>query len=237
MNKVIPFQYGDRSVRTIVIDGEPHFVARDVCDVLGINKHRDAVSRLDDDERESVTVDTLGGRQSMAAVNESGLYSLVLRSQKPEARMFKRWITHEVLPSIRKHGRYQQPESGFYIPDSYAAALRLAADQQEQLEAQRPAVEFFKAVADSTDAISIGDAAKTLNMGIGRNKMFALLRQHGVLMSNNLPYQKYIDLGWFRVIEQAWTDKKGKTHPSFKPVVYQRGLDGIRRLLQKELVR
>lgn len=98
-------------VRSIVINGEPLFVAKDVCDVLEINKYRDAVARLDEDEKGSpVVVDTLGGKQSMATVNESGLYNLIFQSRKPKARAFRKWVTSEVLPNIRKHGFYMTPE-------------------------------------------------------------------------------------------------------------------------------
>ncbi len=96
-------------IRTLLKGDEPWFVAADVCAALDIEKHRDAVSRLDDDERGSVVVDTLGGPQESAAVSESGLYTLILRSRKPQARAFRRWVTHEVLPALRREGRYQIP--------------------------------------------------------------------------------------------------------------------------------
>ncbi|WP_081387878.1 Bro-N domain-containing protein [Paenibacillus sp. FSL H8-0175] len=93
------FSYGDRNVRTVMINNEPWFVAKDVCDILEISKYRDAVSRLDNDERGSVLMDTLGGNQQLSAINESGLYSLIMASRKPEAKSFRKWITHEVIPS------------------------------------------------------------------------------------------------------------------------------------------
>lgn len=98
-------------IRSMMVKNEPLFVAKDVCDILSISKYRDAVARLDEDEKgESVLVDTLGGKQSMATVNESGLYHLVFVSRKPEARAFRKWVTGEVLPNIRKHGFYMTPE-------------------------------------------------------------------------------------------------------------------------------
>ena len=98
-------------IRSMVINGEPVFVAKDVCEVLGIEKYRDALARLDEDEKGvSLTVDTLGGKQSMTTVNESGLYHLAFASRKPEARAFRKWVTKEVLPNIRKHGFYMTPE-------------------------------------------------------------------------------------------------------------------------------
>lgn len=97
-------------IRSAVVDGTPLFVAKDICDALGISKYRDALTRLDEDERASISVDTLGGKQSMIAVNESGLYTLVFQSRKPEAKAFRKWVTGEVLPNIRKHGVYMTPE-------------------------------------------------------------------------------------------------------------------------------
>lgn len=95
------------NIRTEVIKGEPWFVAKDVCDALDINKYRDALGRLEDDEKGCpVVVDTLGGRQEMTAINESGLYNLIFQSRKPEARAFRRWVTNTVLPSIRRTGSY-----------------------------------------------------------------------------------------------------------------------------------
>ena len=122
------FEYSGVQVRTIVRDGEPWFVAKDVCDVLELDDTRRAVERLDEDERSLIPVtDSLGRIQQGWAINEAGLYTLILGSRKPEARQFKRWVTHEVLPSIRKTGGYQ-------IPNTMKDALRLAADLEEQRE-------------------------------------------------------------------------------------------------------
>lgn len=109
MNEMQIFNYGENEVRTLVIEGDPWWVLRDVCAVLGIENSRNASRRLDDDEKGVHLVDTLRGAQKMTVVNESGLYSVILRSDKPEAKAFKRWITHEVLPAIRKTGRYENP--------------------------------------------------------------------------------------------------------------------------------
>lgn len=110
MGNILPFMYGDHEVRTVTIDNATWFVAKDVCNVLEILDARRAVERLDDDER-SLTplVDSAGKRQEMYTVNEPGLYSLILGSRKPEAKQFKRWITHEVIPSIRQSGSYALP--------------------------------------------------------------------------------------------------------------------------------
>jgi len=125
------------------------------------------------------------------------------------------------------------------IPQTFAEALRLAADLAEhndQLKQQNaimaPKAEFFDAVADSKDAIAIGEAAKVLDMGIGRNKLFEFLRKKKVLMHNNQPYQAFVDRGYFRMIEQKYQTPEGETKISIKTLVYQKGLDYIRRLFQ-----
>lgn len=103
------FDFNSQQIRTVIHQGSPWFVAADVCAILEIGKYRDAIARLDDDERRLVVVDTLGGAQEMASINESGLYSLILTSRKPQAKQFKKWVTAEVLPAIRQTGRYETP--------------------------------------------------------------------------------------------------------------------------------
>ncbi|MEH7651994.1 BRO family protein [Bacillus safensis] len=105
------FNYQDQEIRTILKDGQPWFVAKDLCEVLEIKNNRDALSRLDEDEKGVVLTDTLGGSQELAAVNEPGLYTLILSSRKPEAKQFKRWITHDVIPTIRQTGQYGGPKA------------------------------------------------------------------------------------------------------------------------------
>ncbi len=142
-------------VRIIPVDGELMFVAKDVCDCLEITKHRDAISRLDSDERGSVKLDTPGGKQDIAAINEYGLYNLVLSSRKPEAKEFKRWITHDVIPAIRKTGSYSM-----VIPQTLPEALRAYADEVESHNAtkaivaqQEQQIAEFKPVKDYVDKI------------------------------------------------------------------------------------
>lgn len=128
------------------------------------------------------------------------------------------------------------------VPQTFAEALRLAADQQEQIEKQqkliseqRPKVEFFDAVAESKAAVSMNEVAKCLGIqGMGRNNLFKFLRDNKILMSSNLPYQEYIDRGYFRVIEQKWTGKDGMPQISYKTLVYQKGLDFIRKTIKNE---
>jgi anti-repressor protein len=128
MNAIIPFCYEDQAFRVIEHEGEPWFVAADVSRVLKIKNSRDAVARLDEDEKGVVTTDTLGGNQEVVIVNESGLYSLILTSRKPEAKRFKKWVTSEVLPSIRRTGSYgqaQKPERDEDIQPRSTATRRI----------------------------------------------------------------------------------------------------------------
>lgn len=142
-------------VRIVPVDGELMFVAKDVCDCLEITKYRDAISRLDSDERGSVKLDTPGGKQDIAAINEYGLYNLVLSSRKSEAKEFKRWITHDVIPAIRKTGSYSM-----VIPQTLPEALRAYADEVESHNAtkaivaqQEQQIAEFKPVKDYVDKI------------------------------------------------------------------------------------
>lgn len=120
-------------IRNVMVDGEPYFVAKDVCEVLGLSKYRDAFSRLDEDERASIKVDTLGGPQDMVAVNESGLYTLVFQSRKPEAKAFRKWVTKEVLPNIRKHGFYMTPETAMSLRNVKRVRKQMLAEMKKYL--------------------------------------------------------------------------------------------------------
>lgn len=222
------FEYEGSQVRTAVIDGRTWFVAKDVCDALEIKSYRDSVSRLDEDERESVLVDTLGGKQEMTAVNESGLYTLILKSRKPEAKAFKRWVTHEVLPSIRKTGEYKAKAS-YEIEDPIKRAEMWIREEQErralvqrtelleeQAERNKPKVMFAEAVEMSEDTILIGELAKILNQNgvdMGQNRLFKYLRDEGYLMKygdqRNMPTQKSANLGLFKVTKRVLQNPAG----------------------------
>jgi len=227
MNGLQVFSYEGNEVRTVQKGSEILWVLKDVCGILGIEKYRDAATRLDDDEREPVLVDTLGGRQEMIAVTESGLYSIILLSRKPEAKKFKRWVTHEVLPTIRKHGAYVTPaklEELMNDPDSWIKVLTAlkeerSAKERLQLEAteNKPKVIFADAVSVSEGTILIGELAKILKgngIEIGQNRLFEKLRQDGYLIKRkgtdyNAPTQRAMDLELFRVKETAITHSDG----------------------------
>jgi len=233
MSNLIPFSYQGRPVRTIVINGETHFVAKDICDILEIGDTSKAVSRLSDTMKGTNSIPTLGGSQEMLTVTEAGVYKLVFSSRKPEAEQFTDWIASDVLPSIRKTGGYM------VLPKTLPEALRAYADEVEtrmlaeaKVKELQPKADFFDAVADSKTAIDMAVAAKVLAIpGVGRNKLFEELRQHRVLDQYNRPFQEYVDRGYFRVVEQRYAKPDGSTHINIKTLVYQKGLDYIRRVL------
>lgn len=208
-------------VRTVMVSDEPWFVAADVCKALELSNPTVAVSRLDEDERAKFN---LGRQGEGIIVNEAGLYSLILGSRKPEAKVFKRWITHDVIPAIRKTGGYIQGEESLSDDDLIARALVMAQKKIElreqqlkekdaQLELQKPKVDFADHVTDSDNAIDMGTFAKyAQKQGItmGRNTLFKWLRDQGVLMDNNVPYQRYLNAGWFRVIENIYNTGSGQ---------------------------
>lgn len=204
-------QFGE--VRTVLQNGEPWFVAADVCRALDIAPT--ATRRLDDDEKGLRSTQTLGGMQEIVIINEPGLYSLVLGSRKPEAKAFRRWITHEVIPAIRKTGGYIAGEENMTDDELVAKALLITTEKLKQREARiaalsaqieedRPYTHFGKSISASDSAILLGDFAKVAaNSGIpiGRNRLFKWLRDNKYLMPDNKPYQRYVDQGVFAVKE------------------------------------
>ena len=218
------------NVRIILQDNEPWFVAKDVCDCLEHTNTTMALQRLDDDERAKLNL----GRQGEAnVVNEYGLYSLVLSSRKPEAKEFKRWITHEVLPSLRKYGTYSLniPRT---LPDAlkaYASEIEAHNQTKALLEEQKPKVLFADAVSTSDTDILIGDLAKLLNQNghsIGQNRLFERLRNEGFLISRkgssyNSPTQRAMEMGLFRIKETAITHSDGRVSLNKTPKVTGKG--------------
>lgn len=224
------------SVRTIGREGDVWFVGKDVAEILGYtNPSKALADHVDEEDKlNNESLSSLGQRGGWL-INESGLYSLVLSSKLPTAKQFKRWITKEVIPSIRKTGGY------FATPKTYVEALRALADAEEEKERlsleneeMKPKAEFYDDVTGSSDTIEIGEVAKVLNCGIGRNKLFDFLRKEKVLMKNNIPKQHFVDEGYFRVIETKYTKPNGDVSINLKTVVYQKGVDYIRKLLKKK---
>lgn len=221
-------------IRTITINNEPWFVGKDITDKLGYqNGSRDISRHVDEEDMQVIPIPNDTQSRNMLVINESGLYALILSSKLPKAKQFKHWVTSEVLPTIRKQGSYN-------LPTTYKQALQqllIEVEKRELLEIEnkemKPKADFFDAVADSKSAIPMNEVAKVLNVkGYGRNNLFEFLREQGVLDKNNIPYQRYVDNGWFRVIEQSFM-KNGERCINFKTLVYQKGVDGIRKKLMK----
>ena len=204
-------QFGQ--VRVIEINNEPWFVAKDICSILDIKNTTDALQRLDEDERARFN---LGRQGDTNLVNEYGLYDLILGSRKKEARQFKRWVKHEVLPSIRKHGGYltdEKIEEVLLNPDTIiqlATQLKQEREEKEKLQQQaeqnKPKVVFAEALEVSKDSILIGELSKLLNQNgidIGQNRLFRWLRENEYLGKRgeyyNLPTQKAMNLKVFEI--------------------------------------
>lgn len=236
MNGLQVFKFRDNQVRVIEKDGEPWWVLKDVCDVLGLSNARMIADRLDEDDvSQTYTIDSLNRQQQTNVVNESGLYNVIIRSDKPEAKQFKRWITHEVLPTIRKHGAYMAPV--FNIPKTLPEALRYAAEIEEKraalaakVEEDAPKVLFADSVSTSHTEILVGELAKILKQNgyeIGQNRLFEILRNDGYLMKTgsswNMPTQYSMERGLFRVKETTINKPDGSIHISKTVKVTGRG--------------
>lgn len=195
------------SVRTVVIDNEPWFVGKDVAVALGYSNPRDALAkRVDDEDKGVAKCDTLGGAQEFTVINESGLYSLVLTSKLDSAKRFKRWITSEVIPSIRKNGGYILNQENMSDEEIMARALitanKIIADRDARIQSleievdkMKPASEFANQVSHSDTDILVRDFAKLIQkngLNIGQNKLFDWFVDNGYLDQNHLPYQKYM---------------------------------------------
>ena len=226
-NQLRVFSYERNEVRTVRHGDETLWVLKDVCDVLGLSDTNKVAERLDGDELTRIKFVSGGQTREMYAVTESGLYSVILRSDKPDAKKFKRWVTHEVLPSIRRHGAYVTPgklEEMMNDPDAWIKVLTALKDERAakehlQLEAAKnePKVIFADAVSVSDGTILIGELAKILKgngIEIGQNRLFEKLRQDGYLIKRqgtdyNAPTQRAMELGLFKVKETAITHSDG----------------------------
>ena len=226
------------SVRTITKDNEPMFCLADVCKALDITHVTDVKNRLKQDGvGTSEVIDSLGRKQTATFINESNLYKVIFQSRKPSAERFTDWVTDEVIPSIRKNGGYianqEQMTPEQIVANALIVAQNIISQKDRQIEEMKPKADFFDAVADSKTAISMNEVAKVLNIkGYGRNNLFEFLRENKVLDRWNVPYQRYVDNGWFRVIEQHY-QKNGEPIVTTKTLVYQKGVDGIRKMIER----
>lgn len=233
MTDLMPFDYSGQQVRTVLVDGEAWFVASDVAAILGYRDAFNMTRRLDEDEKGTRSVSTPGGDQQVSVISEPGLYTAILGSQVPGAKAFKRWVTHTVLPEIRRTGQF-----GSQVPTSLAEALEFAAARQRAIEAAEakiaadaPKVEAYDALMDAEGYYSMEAAAKVL--GIGRNTLFRRLRDLGILQrGSNLPYQRYAH--HFAVTASSWTDPQDNVHTSYTTRVRPSGLDYLRKRLAAE---
>ncbi|MDR2068039.1 MAG: phage antirepressor KilAC domain-containing protein [Holosporaceae bacterium] len=218
------FFYEGKKVRTVQKDGEQWWVLKDICSVLGISNSHDVSARLKEDEKGVDLIDSLGGRQKFTIINESGLYNVILRSDKPEADRFRRWVTHEVLPSIRKHGAYittSKMEEILNDPENLVRLLNSLKTENKQLQLQiendRPKILFADAITTSHCTILVGELAKILKgngVEIGQNRLFEHLRRRGFLIKRksadyNSPTQKSMKLGLFSIRETATLHSDG----------------------------
>lgn len=246
-NEIRKFDFKGAALRTLTDGaGEPWFVAKDVCDILGMSNPSMAVTALDKDEVAQIDPkDYLGSEnrsnQAVNIVSEPGLYKLIMRSRKPEAKEFQRWVTHEVLPQIRRTGGYIPASDTDSDEDIMARAVLVAQKtierKNQQLQAKdaqikvlEPKARFADAVAASDGTCLVGELAKMLRqngMDIGQNRLFRLLQADGYLgksgSNRNVPTQRAMDLGLFRIKETTVTHADGHTTVSRTPKVTGKG--------------
>lgn len=241
MNELTTFeneQFG--KIRGLLIDGEPWFVAVDVCRALDIGNSRQALTRLNYDEKGVISNDTLGGKQEMNIINESGLYNLVFTSRKPEAEAFRCWVYHDVLPTIRKTGGYVANPDMFV--DTYfctadeetktvlKCAFQTIGNQNRMIAEMRPKANFADSVTASDDGMLVGTFAKILKqngVNTGQNRLFAWMRENGYLMKEgewkNKPTQVSMEQGLFKIRESVVEDAEGKLHTHTTPLLTGKG--------------
>lgn len=245
-NRVQRFNFNSNEVRVLADNqGEPWFVAKDVCDILGLTNTSVALSQLDEDEVHKVDPKNYLGsenhsNQAVNIVSEAGLYKLIMRSRKDNAKPFQRWVTHEVLPTIRKHGAYmseQTIEQVLTSPDfliKLATQLKSEKEARKQAEAQleqaKPKLLFADAVETSNKSILVGVLATILRANgvqIGQKRLFQALRENGFLCSTgsryNLPTQKSVELGLFEVKETTVVHADGHKTINLTPKVTGKG--------------
>lgn len=227
MNEIQTFDFDGSGIRTLTIDDEPYFVGKDVAQVLGYKDTTNAMkAHVDLEDSRGWQITTPSGIQTMKVINESGLYSLILGSKLPEAKRFKRWVTSEVLPALRKHGVYanaQTAEKLISDPDFLIRTFQALKEEREarrQLELQnaqmKPKALFAEAVETSSTSILIGDMAKLLRQNgveVGQRRLFDWLRTNGWLMktgeSRNMPTQKAMEKGYFEIRERTISNPDG----------------------------
>lgn len=226
-NQIQTFNFETEPVRVIEKNGAPWFVAKDVSDILNYATAKDFVRGVDVEDKGRHIVPTPSGEQEMTIVSEGGLYAALLRSRAERTKPFRRWVTHEVLPAIRRHGVYatqQAAEEFIKNPDALLYTLKALQEEREktaQLQAQAaldaPKVLFADSVAASKTSILVGQLAKILTQNgyeIGQNRLFAWMRNHGYLSKRrgndwNMPKQDYVEMGLFEIKESSHSQPDG----------------------------
>jgi anti-repressor protein len=255
IHRVKAFTYNETEVRVVIFDREPWFVAADIVEILGLGRVHDAVRGLDDDEKGADTIRTLGGDQRVTTISEAGLYSLILRSRKPGAKAFRRWLTHQVLPAIRKTGAYGHPPVDFdlgnrehmalIIKAGHAALVRAmdaearAADIQAQNVELRPAARAWETLVDATGDYSVREAAQILSrdshIEIGQRRLFSVLRSMRWIQDATLCYQRHVDMGRLRLKTDIYCDPRtGVNHLRQQIRLTARGLADLHQYLADE---
>ena len=235
MNELQTFNFEGKDIRTVIKDNQPWFVGKDVAEVLGYSNTRDALQKhVDVEDKDTVAFrDAIGREQTVTVINESGLYSLILKSQLPYAKRIKRWVTSEVLPSIRKHGTYMTEDviaKTLSDPNYVIGLIHSIQEHKQKLEAQKPKVLFAESVETSNTSILIGDLAKLLRQNgvdIGRDRLFKILRNKGFLIrqgeSYNMPTQKSMDLGVMEIKESTVINPDGSVRITKTPKITGKG--------------
>jgi anti-repressor protein len=241
-NNLQTWNYGSSEIRTVEKNGEPWWVLADVCKVLELTTPSRVAERLEKDEvSQTHTIDRMGRTQKSTIINESGLYAVILRSDKPQAKPFRKWVTNEVLPSIRKHGAYmtdQTLEQALTSPDfliQLATQLKEEKEQRKQLEVKveqdRPKVLFAESVSASKTSILVGELAKILKQNgvdTGQTRLFAWMRENGYLIKRrgndyNMPTQRAMEMKLFEVKETSVTHSDGHISVNKTPKVTGKG--------------
>jgi len=256
--KTIPFRFNGTDLNLIQINDQPWFLAKEIASILEFNHVPGMLRGLDEDEKDVHLMHTLGGNQELSIINESGLYSLIIRSKKPEAKQFKRWVTHEVLPAIRKNGGYLtagKTEELLANPDliielatnlknerKRLASLMAEIDdrneiidfQDQHLKIQAPIVAYYRNVLNSSDTVTTNVIAKELGMSaISLNKI--LHQEYNMIYRSGntwVLYAKYQSMGLTRTKTYSFTDSLGELKTSIRTVWTQKGRNFIHELLK-----
>ena len=234
MNELQLFNFENHEVRSLLINSEPWFIGKDVAETLGYTDTNQAIRKhVDDEDKLSRRFDGSGQGREMVIINESGLYSLVLSSKLPSAKKFKRWVTSEVLPALRKTGQYQVKElSGQELmAKALIEAQSVLAAKDKQIEEMKPKVVFADAVATSHTSILVGELAKILKQNgidMGQKRLFAWLREKGYLIKRqgtdyNMPTQKAMELGLFEIKEGSYVNGSGVNITTKTPKITGKG--------------